>query len=69
MDTRTYRDRGRNVDKQIKKIKITRNIQIPVELIKTGGMALIKELHKLINAIWRKEELPKEWKTSIIVLI
>jgi len=25
-----------------------------------GGTALIKELHKLINAIWRKEELPKE---------
>jgi len=32
-------------------------------------MALIKELHKLISALWRKKELPKEWKTSIIVPI
>jgi len=33
---------------------------ISAELIKAGGTALIKELHKLINAIWRKEELRKE---------
>jgi len=50
-----------------------RNIKSPgidnttAELIKACGTTLIKELHKSINAIWRKEELPKEWKTSIAV--
>ena len=25
------------------------------------------EIHKLINSIWNKEELPEEWKESSIV--
>jgi len=56
----------------VKKLKISRPPgidNIPAKLIKAGGIALIKELHKLISAIWRKEELPKEWKTLIIVPI
>jgi len=55
--------------KKLKKIKSPGTDNIPAELIKTGGTALIKELHKLISAIWRKEELPNECKTSIIVPI
>jgi hypothetical protein len=27
------------------------------------------EIHKLINSIWNKEELPQEWKESIIAPI
>jgi sorting nexin-29 len=27
------------------------------------------DIHKLINSIWNEEELPKEWKESIIVAI
>ena len=27
------------------------------------------EIHKVINSIWNKVELPEEWKESIIVLI
>jgi len=41
--------------------------QIPTELIKTGGRALHYEIHKLANSTWNKEELPEEWKESIIV--
>jgi len=52
-----------------KKIKSPGIDNIPFELIKAGGTALSKQLHKLICAIWRKEELSKEWKTSIIVPI
>jgi hypothetical protein len=30
---------------------------------------LHSEIHKLINSIWNKEELPEHWKESIIVPI
>jgi len=31
-------------------------------LIKAGGRTIHFEMHKLINSIWNKEELPKKWK-------
>jgi hypothetical protein len=43
--------------------------QIPTELIKAGGRAIRSQIHKLINSIWNKEELSKQWKESIIVHI
>jgi len=43
--------------------------QIPAELIKAGGSTIRCAIHKLIIAIWEKEELPGEWKESIIVPI
>jgi len=43
--------------------------QIPAELIKAGGKTICCEIHKLIISIWNKEELPEEWKESIIVPI
>ena len=43
--------------------------QIPLELIKAGGRTIRSEIHKLINSIWNREELPEEWKESIIVPI
>jgi len=36
--------------------------QIPAELIGT----IRHEIHKLIISMWKKEELPKEWKESIV---
>ena len=42
---------------------------IPVELIKAEGRTICCEIHKLIISIWNKEELPEEWKESIIILI
>jgi hypothetical protein len=41
--------------------------QIPAELIKAGGRTIRCAIHKLIIAIWNKEEVPEEWKESIIV--
>jgi len=35
--------------------------------MKAGGNTLHSEIHKLINNIWNKEELPQEWKEYIIV--
>ena len=43
--------------------------QIPAELIKVGGGKLCLEIHKLITSIWQREDLPEEWKESIIVPI
>jgi hypothetical protein len=45
------------------------NDQIPVEMIKVGNRTIHFEIHKLINSIWNEEELPEEWKVSIIVPI
>jgi hypothetical protein len=42
--------------------------QIPAELIQAGGETLHLEIHKLIKLIWNKEELPHQWKESVVVL-
>jgi len=41
--------------------------EIPAELIKERGRTIQYEIHKRIIPIWNKEELPEEWKVSIIV--
>ena len=43
--------------------------QIPSELIKADGRTICIEVYKLISSVWNKEELPEEWKESIIVPI
>jgi hypothetical protein len=43
--------------------------QIPAELIKAGGETLCSEICKLIKLIWNKEELPHQWRESIVVPI
>jgi hypothetical protein len=43
--------------------------QIPTDLIKAGVETLYSEIHKRIYSIWNKEELPQQWKESVIVLI
>jgi hypothetical protein len=41
--------------------------QMPAKVIKAGGRTIRCTIHKLIIFIWNKEELPEEWKESIIV--
>jgi hypothetical protein len=43
--------------------------QIPAELIKAENRTIRSEIHKPINSIWNKEELPEHWKVPIIALI
>jgi hypothetical protein len=43
--------------------------QIPAKLFKAGGETLYSEIHRLISSTWNKEELPQQWKESIIVPI
>jgi hypothetical protein len=62
---------GLEVEITIAKLKMYKSPgsdQIPAELIQTGGEMLLSVIHKLINSIWNKEELPDQWKESIIYL-
>jgi len=43
--------------------------QIPANLIKAGGKTIRSDIYKLVNTIWSKDELPEEWKDSIILHI
>jgi hypothetical protein len=54
---------------KLKRHKSPATYQFPVELIKAGGCTVCSEIHKLINSILNKEELPEEWKESIAVPI
>jgi len=49
--------------------KSQRTDQIPAKLIKAAGRTIRSEIHKCINSIWKKEELPGEWKQSLILPI
>ena len=37
--------------------------QIPAEFIKAECRTIRSEIHKFINSIWNKEELPEEWRS------
>jgi hypothetical protein len=50
----------------MRKYKSPSSDQILAELIQAGGKILLSEIHKLINSVWNKEELPDQWKESII---
>jgi hypothetical protein len=39
------------------------------KLFKAGGETLCSEIHKLISSVWNEEELPQQWKVSIIIPI
>jgi hypothetical protein len=43
--------------------------KIPAELIQAGGEKLLSAIHKIINSIWNKEQLPAQCKESIIIPI
>jgi hypothetical protein len=54
---------------KLKKYKSPGSDHIPAELIQASGETLLFAINKLINSIWNKEELPDQWKESIIVPI
>jgi hypothetical protein len=45
---------------KLKKYKSPGSDQIPAELIQAGGEILLSAIHKLINCVWNKEELPEQ---------
>ena len=47
---------------KLKRHKLLGIDQIRAELVKSGGRIIRSEIHKIINSIWNKEELPDEKK-------
>jgi hypothetical protein len=54
---------------KLKKHKLPSGDQILTETIQARGETLLSEIHKLINSVWNKEELPDHREESIIVQI
>jgi hypothetical protein len=54
---------------KLKSYKSPGTDQIPAELIKAEGETLCSKIHRLISSIWNKEELPQQWKETVIVPI
>jgi hypothetical protein len=52
---------------KLKNYKSPGSDEILAELIPAGSEILLSVIHKLINSVWNKEELPDQWKESIIV--
>jgi hypothetical protein len=46
----------------LKRYKSPASDKIPAELIQAGGETLRSEIHKIINSLCNKEELPDQWK-------
>jgi hypothetical protein len=53
----------------LKKYKSPGSDHIWAEVYKAGNKTLVSVIHKLITSILKKEELPEQWKESIIVPI
>jgi hypothetical protein len=53
----------------LKKYNSPGSYQSLAELLRAGGEILLSVVHKLINSIWNKEQLPDQWKESIVVAI
>jgi hypothetical protein len=54
---------------KLKRHKSPGRDQIPVEMTTTEGWTIHYEIHKLINSIWKKEELPHQWSQSLYLFI
>jgi hypothetical protein len=54
---------------KFRRYKLPGSDQILGELIQAGGEMLHSKIHKLINFIWNTEELPDQWKESIIAQV
>jgi hypothetical protein len=52
---------------KLKKYILPGSDQIPAKLIQAGGEILLSAIHKLVNSVWNKEELPDQQKECIIV--
>jgi hypothetical protein len=50
----------------LKRYKSPRIDQTVAEVIQAGSNTQCCEIHRLINPIWNKEEVPQPWKESII---
>jgi hypothetical protein len=55
-----------NAFAKLKKYKSPGSDQILAELIQAGGEILLSVIHKLINSVWNKEELPDSGRSLLL---
>jgi hypothetical protein len=51
----------------LKRYESPGSVQVLEETIQAKGEILLSAIHKLVNSVCNKEELPDQWKESIIV--
>jgi hypothetical protein len=51
----------------LKKGKSLRTNRNTAEMLQAGRDIVLEEMHKICQAVWEKEDIPKEWTKSIIV--
>jgi hypothetical protein len=51
---------------ELEKYKSPDSDQILAELIQSGGEILLSAIYKLVNSVRNNEELPDQWKESIV---
>jgi hypothetical protein len=61
-------DSSEMVVEKLKRYKSPGIDQILIKWIQTGGKTVRSKIHERINYIWDKEELPRQWKGSVIVI-
>jgi hypothetical protein len=54
---------------KLEKYKSPGSDEIPAELIQARGEILLSAIRNLINSVFNKDELPDQWKESIIILV
>jgi len=53
--------------KKLKTYKSPGTDKILAQLFQAGGNTSSSEIHKVINSVWNKDELPQQWKESVIL--
>ena len=67
--SRLFLSRPFNLGEKLKRHKSPGNDQMPADLITAGRSTINSQIHYIIISLWNKEELPEEWRESIIVPI
>jgi len=52
---------------QLKNAKAPGLDNIPPEELKEGGPCTMEALHRILNFVWEKEEIPDDWKRGLLV--
>jgi hypothetical protein len=68
-DNDIIEDELKRAVKRPKSNKSPGNDGVTGEVIKHGRDTLIKELHRICDAIWRDGQAAEEWKKSILIVL
>ena len=52
---------------QLKNAKAPEVENIPPEALKAGGPCTLEAMHRVLNSVWEKEEIPDDWKRGLLL--